>query len=556
MNRRLLTASAVLALVLAGCTKVGDTVASSANGGASGPSGPHPNRLVISTAADPRNLNPAFASAQPVLELSAYLYSYTVRYDDKANPVPDAVSEIPTVENGDVSKDGLTLKYKLRHDIKWHDGEPLTCKDMAFTWKVMMNPKNNVVTTDGWKSIKDVDCSDPYVAVVHMKSVYAPYLQQLWSVNGNGPILPEHLLAKLNDDKGSLNTAPYNSAPVGSGPYKFVAWERGSQVRLEAFPDYFLGKPKIAEVIYKIIPDGNTLATQVQTHEVDVAWNIPAASYERVRNVPGVATVTPVVYIYDHVDFNLKRPIFQDVRVRRALAYAIDRKALLEKVQHGLGELTDTFECKTLFPNSYDDDVMKYPYDPEKAKALLDEAGWKVGPGGVRVKNGQKLSFQISTQAESTTGRNNQEQIQTYWRAVGVDAQVKNYPTSLFFDNNAAVGIIQGAKYDVAMFAWGAAADVDAGAIYSAHYLAPKGQNALFWTNAKATAAMDDANLTVDQKRRIADYRTVQEEFAKDVPSIVLWFRKEVITHDERLKTFTATPVILTPFWNTWAYHY
>lgn len=551
--RRLLAGLTLVALCA--CTRVGQNVATSSNGAGSTESGPHPDRLVIATSADPQNLNPALASAEPVLPLSAFLFSYTVRYDDHSNPVPDAVSEIPTIENGDVSKDGLTIRYKLRRNIKWHDGEPLTCRDMAFTWKVMVNPKNNVVTTDGWKDIKDVDCSDPYVAVVHMKKLYAPFLQQLWSVNGNGPILPEHLLAKYNDDQGSLNKAPYNSAPIGSGPYKFVAWERSSQVRMEAFPDYFLGKPKIGEVVYKIIPDGNTLATQVQTHEVDLAWNLPPSSLPRLKTVTGEIIEAPVVYVYQHIDFNLKRPLFEDVRVRRALAYAIDKSALLDKVQHGLGELTDTIESKTLYPHSYDENVPKYPYDPAKAKALLEEAGWTPGPDGIRVKNGQRLAFQLSTQTESTVGKAIQEQVQTYWRTVGADAQVKNYPTPLFFDNSAN-GVLQGGKYDVAIFSWGGAADVDAGAIYSAHYFAPKGQNALFWQNARATQEMDDANLTVDQKRRIADYQVVQDEFAKDVPSIILWYRKDLIAYDARLKGFTATPVITVPFWDPWNYHW
>jgi peptide/nickel transport system substrate-binding protein len=553
MIRRLLAASALLALALAACTKVGDTVASSGNAGPGAPAGPHPDRLVMSSAADPRNLNPAFASASPVLELSAFIFSYTVRYDDKAHPVPDAVSEIPTVENGDVSKDGLTIRYKLRHGIKWHDGEELTCRDMRFTWQVMMNPKNTVITTDGWNKIKDVDCGDPYVAVVHMKQVYAPFLQQLWSLNGNGPIMPEHLLAKYNDDKGSMNTAPYNSAPVGSGPYKFVSWQRGQQVRLEAFPDYFLGKPKIREVVYKIIPDQNTLATQILTHELDMAWNLAASSYDRVKNSPGNTTLTPVIYTFDHIDFNERKPMFQDVRLRRALTYAIDRKSLLEKIRHGLGELSDTMLDPTLFPDAQDPNVMKYPYDTAKAAALLDEAGWKIGPGGIRVKDGQKLQFQISTQVESTAGQAIQQQVQTYWHNVGADAIVKNYPTPLFFDNTAN-GILQGGKYDVAFFAWVAAADVDQSAIYSSHYFAPKGQNALFWDNPTATKAMDDANATVDQKKRIEFYRTVQEEFAKDDPSIILWFRKDVEVHNDALKGFTPTPVITTPFWNTWQY--
>ena len=308
-------------------------------------------------------------------------------------------------------------------------------------------------------------------------------------------------------------------------------------------------------MVYKIIPDQNTLVTQVQTHEVDVAWNLPAESYARLKALPGIVVDSPVVYTYDHIDFNLKRPMFKDVRMRRALAYAIDRPSLLEKVRHGLGELTDTFECKTLYPQSYDANTVKYPYDPKQASALLDAMGWVPGRDGIRVKNGQRLAFQISTQTESNVGKDIEAQVQTYWRAVGADVEVKNYPTPLFFDNTAN-GILQGGKYDVAFFAWVGAADVDQGAIYSAHYLAPKGQNALFWQNARATAKMDDADETVDQKRRIADYRVVQEEFASDVPSIILWYRREVIARDARLKNFTATPVITTPFWNTWQYSF
>ncbi|HEY0395886.1 MAG TPA: peptide ABC transporter substrate-binding protein [Candidatus Elarobacter sp.] len=554
MNRRLIAGA--LALVLCACTKVGDTVASSSgNTGGNAPSGPHPDRLVMSSASDPKNLNPALASASPVLELSAFLFSYTVIYDDHAKPVPDAITELPTAENGGVSKDGRTLTYKLRHGMKWHDGPEVTCRDMRFTWQVMVNPKNNVNTTEGWREIQDVDCSDPYVAVVHLKHVYAPFLQQLWSLNGNGPILPEHILGKLNDDKGSLNTAPYNAAPVGSGPYRFVSWQRGNQVKLEANPDYYRGKPAIREVVYKIIPDQNTLATQVQTHELDFAWSLAASSYERVKNVPGDTVVTPVIYTYDHLDFNLRRPIFQDVRLRRALTYAIDRKAMLEKVRHGLGELSDTFLDPTLYPDAQNPDIVRYPYDVEKAKALLDEAGWKPGPDGIRVKNGQKLTFQISTQVESIAGQANEQLVQSYWRAVGVDAVVKNYPTPLFFDNTAN-GVLQGGKYDAAFFAWVGAADMDQSAIYSAHNFAPHGQNALFWANETATKAMDDANQTTDLKRRVDDYKIVQREFASDDVSVILWFRKDVEVYTSALKGFTPTPVITTPFWRTWEYHY
>ncbi len=430
MTGRRLIAGALVALAFCACTKVGD---SGPAGGTTSSGGGHPDRLVISNAADPKNLNPALASATPTLELSSLIFSYTVRYDEHAKPVPDAVTELPTSANGDVSADGLTIKYKLRHGIKWHDGiGELTCKDLRFTWQVMVNPKNNVNTTDGWSDIHDVDCADPYVAVVHLKHVYAPFLQQLWSVNGNGPIMPEHLLAKLNDSVGSLNTAAYNSAPVGSGPYKFVSWARGSEVRLAANPDYFAGRPKIGEILYKIIPDQNTLATQLQTHEVDLAWNLAAASYETVKQIAGLTVITPVVFTYDHIDFNLRRPLFADIRLRRALTYAIDRPTLLRKLRHGLGELSDSFLDKTLYPFAQTANVVHYSYDVAKAKSLLDAAGWHVGADGIRVKNGQRLSFQISTQIESNAGRAIEEQVQTFWHTVGAEAVVKKLSTGEF----------------------------------------------------------------------------------------------------------------------------
>jgi peptide/nickel transport system substrate-binding protein len=549
---RRLVASAFIALAFSACTKIATPAGTAATDGSASA---HADRLIISDASDPKNLNPALASADPTGPLSAFLFSYTVRYDDHAKPVPDAITELPTIANGDVSKDGRTLKYRLRHGIKWHDGVELTCRDLRFTWQVMMNPKNNVVTTDGYSDIRDVDCRDPYVAVVHLKKIYAPFLQQLWSVNGNGPILPEHLLGKLNDNAGSFNSAPYNAAPIGSGPYRFVSWERGSQVRLAAFDGYFLGKPKIAQVIFRIIPDQNTLATQLQTHEVDVGWNLAPTAYETVRGIDGMRTITPVIYTYDHIDFNLRRPPFADVRVRRALTYAVDRPTLLHKLRHNLGELSATFLGPTLYPFAQVSNIMRYPYDPAKAKQLLDQAGWHTGADGVRVKNGRRLAFQLSTQTESTFGHLIQAHLQTYWRAIGAAAEIKNYPTPVFFDNSSA-GILQGGKYDIATFAWVGAADIDNSAIYSAHNLAPHGQNALFWQNAVATNAMDDANATVDQQRRIADYAVVQREFAKDDPSIILWFRKDIIVTTDALRGFTATPVITIPFWNPEVYSF
>jgi peptide/nickel transport system substrate-binding protein len=506
--------------------------------------------------ADPKNLNPVLNSAEPTLGLAMFIYSWSIRYDARSRPVPDALREIPTVANGDVSKDGLTLKYKLRRNITWQDGQPLTCNDLKFTWQVVMNPHNNVVTTDGYKDIRSIDCSDPYVAVIHMKKLYAPYLEQLWAVNGNAPILPEHILAKYNDDKGSFNTAPYNSLPVGSGPFKVVAWDRGQDVQMVANPNFYLGKPKLNEVIYKIYPDENTMETALQTHEIDMLaqgsgmkWPQYAALAADPRN--GLTATRVDSFQFSHVDFNLEHAIVADRDVRVALAYATNRQEIIDKLLHGSAVPAETDQSPRL-SWAYTNDVTHYPYDPQKAREILDADGWKVGPDGIRVKDGQRLEFQLSTQTESNYGKAQQTILQREWRDVGVQADIKNYPTNQFFDNSTS-GILQGGHYDVASFSWIAAADPDDSPIYSADNLAPHGQNAMFWKNSVATAAMNDALKTIDQARRKRDYAIVQQQLTQDVPTIIINFVRVPYVYNTDLKGFDPSPVI-SAFWDPWNY--
>jgi peptide/nickel transport system substrate-binding protein len=539
------------AVALAGCSRV-----SGSGSAVAGHPWTQPGVFRWSEGTDPKSLNPVLDSASPTLDLSMFIFSWAIRYDSKARPVPDALREIPTIANGDVSKDGLRLTYKLRPNIKWQDGVPLTCDDLKFTWQVVMNPHNNVVTTDGYKSIGSIDCSNPLVAVIHMKKLYAPFLQQLWSVNGNAPILPAHILAKYNDDKGSFNTAPYNSLPIGSGPFKVVAWNRSQDVRMVANPDFYLGKPKLNEVIYRILPDENTEETQLQTHEIDmlaVGTGMKWPQYAALAADPanGLVAIRVDSFLFTHVDFNLRHPIVSDRNVRIALAYATNRADIISKLLHGSARAAETDQSPVL-SWAFTNDVTHYPYDPQKARATLDADGWKVGPDGVRVKNGQRLEFTLSTQTESNYGKALQTYLQREWRDVGVQADIKNYPSSQFFDNSSS-GILQGGHYDAAGFSWYAAADPDDSAIYSSENMAPHGQNAMFWDNPVATAAMNDALSTVDQARRKRDYIVVQQQLTKDVPTIIISFTRAPFVYNSDLKGFDPSPVI-SAFWDPWNY--
>jgi peptide/nickel transport system substrate-binding protein len=546
--RRFVCTCALIAL--AACSKVSTT--SAVTGASGGNPWTHHGRLVYAEAEDAKSLDPLLSTSAAALDLSMFIFSYAVRYDDRVRPVPDALREIPTIANGDVSRDGLTLEYKLRPNIYFHDGVRLTCADLKFTWRVVMNPANNDISQDGYRDIRAIDCRDPLVAVIHMKRIYAPFLQQLWGVNGNAPILPEHLLAKFNDAKGSFNTAPFQASPIGSGPFRFVRWDRGSQVELAAFDRYFLGRPKLQTVIFKYVPDQNTLATEAKTHEIDMALHVGSSVWPQLAGIAGTVVDAPAIYTFDHIDFNLHNPLFgSDVRLRQALVTGVDRRALLAKVAHGLGDLTDTAQSPKI-SRAWTDDTAHYPYDIGKAKSMLDADGWRSGPGGIRSRNGVRLAFNVQTQSESSTGKAYEELVQSEWHALGADVSVKNLPTAQFFDNTAA-GTLQGGHYDVAFFAWSGAADPDDSALYSGHNFPPRGQNALFWNDPVATRAMDDELETVDWDRRRRDFTIEQQRFALDVPSIVISYRREPEIYNSDLKGYVASPVI-SPFWNPWEY--
>lgn len=512
-----------------------------------------PGVLRIAMTQEPTNLNPPIAASW--FDISMFVFSWAIRYDSKAHPVPDALREVPTVANGDVSKDGLTLKYRLRRNIVWQDGVPLTCRDLVFTWRAVMNPHNNVSVTDGYREIRSIDCSDPYVAIVHMKRVYAPYLQQLWGVNGNAPILPEHLLAKYNDDKGSFNTAPYNELPIGSGPFRVVRWERGQEIRLAANQNFYLGRPKLNEVIFKIIPDVNTAAQQLQTHEVDLLadsgtrWRTDSLMLAQPRN--GLTTKTADTFNFSKIDFNLNQPVAGDRNVRIALAYGTDRAGIVTKLLHGFGVLAETDQHPRL-SWAYTKAVTHYPYDPSKARAILEADGWKIGSDGFRVKDGKRLEILISGLGGASTPSAGEVIVQRAWSDIGVKADIKNYPASQMLANSSS-GILNSGRYDASLIGYVDAADPDDSEFYSSHNLPPRGQNITHWLNPVATAAIDDALKTVDQSRRRRDYIIVQQQLTHDLPTIVLCYYRVPYIYNADLRGFDPSPVV-SPYWNPWMY--
>ncbi len=483
---------------------------------------------------DPKSLNPAVFPFEPTYSLAMFAFAWAVQYDEKARPFPDALRELPTRSNGDVSPDGLTLRYKLARGLTWQDGDPLTCADLRFTWQLIVNPHGSVYLTEGYSDIRNIDCSDPYVAVVHMKRVYAPFLPEFWSPYGWVPILPEHILKPYYDARGSLNVAPYNALPVGSGPFRIARWRRGDEIRLSAFSGYLRGRPRLKEVDFKILPVPSQLVS-LQSHAVDMIAG-SAMDWPRFRTLAadprnGLRTRLVDEFAWAHIDFNMQREFVADRRVRVALAYALDRRSIIEKVFHGVVVASET-DQDPRFSWAATNDIAHYPYDPKRARAILDAAGWRVGPDGIRVKNGRRLEFSFSACTEHTGEVEAQAVVQQQWRSIGVQTDVKNYSHNLFLDASPA-GILTGGRYDVAIISTESGPDPDRFGDY----------DDLRWTNAAVSKALDAALHTVDQRKRKRYYVFVQQQIAREVPTIVIGFIRTPLLYNSDLKDLRWSPV-------------
>jgi peptide/nickel transport system substrate-binding protein len=460
-------ALAGLAALLAGMPAAGGAVAASDAARKNAYTIPH--TLRIGDIQDFDNLNPHLSTALILGNLNQLTMAYLVRYDKHNLPTPELATIVPTEQNGGISKDGLAITWHLRRGVKWSDGEPFDGDDVVFSANAVNNQANNEVGRDGWDLITKMDQPDKYTVVFHLKKKYSGYLPSFFGSAGANPcIIPKHILGNLPN----INTAPYNSKPVGIGPFRYAEWVRGDHVTLEANPYYWRGQPKIQKVIYKIIPDRNTLLTQLQTGEIDMWTFVPTAFIARATALPNVSHYRGASYLYAHLDFNTSRPALHDLAVRQALRLATDRRALVEKVNHGIGIIQES----PITPASAF--ATRVPYvemNVAKANAILDAAGWKRGPDGIRAKNGVRLDLEFGAIAGSPDTDTRIELIRADWSRIGVAVTAKHYNSATFFQVTG--GILYGGKWDVTLFQWQMTPDADLNPENSCGLIPPHGQN-------------------------------------------------------------------------------
>jgi peptide/nickel transport system substrate-binding protein len=376
-------------------------------------------------------LNPMYAQALSSIYTLPLWNCRPWDFDEQNNPIPRLVTELPTTQNGGISADGKVITLKLRDDITWSDGTPITTQDFVFTYQMITDPKNGVSAITPYDLVEGVTAPDERTVVVTFKDAYPAWISALWRY-----LLPAHILQPVYQQEGSLQNAAWNRAPnVGCGPFVFQSWEVGQSARFAANPNYWLGRPKLDEIQARFFADENAKAEALQNGQADLTVFLLNAPLYMSDLQKANVTILPVDSGYHEgmfffMDPTNGHPALQDPRVRQAIAYAIDREKMAKELTGGISQPVASYWDNTPY---IDPSIQPWPYDPEKAKKLLEEAGWVDTNGnGSRDKDGDELVFTYGT-TTSQVRQSVQQSVQAMLAEVGIKLDLFNYDSGVFF---------------------------------------------------------------------------------------------------------------------------
>jgi peptide/nickel transport system substrate-binding protein len=465
--------------------------------------------LVQASIGDISGLIPNLTSDSASHEIGGHIYSNLVRTDKELRP------EGEVAERWDISKDEMTITFYLRKGVKWHDGEAVTAEDVDFTYRYMIDPKTPTAYAEPFRQVRHAEVVDPYTYRVTYEKPYAPALLSwgLWR-------LPRHILEPAWKAGVDLRTTRQNRFPVGSGPYRFGEWKTGEKVVLEANSEYFEGRPYLKRVVYRIIPDQSTIFLELKARNIDLASLTPI-QYRRQTEYPAfLKSFHRYRYLsnsYAYLGFNLRDARFQDRRVRQAIAHAINKQEIIEGVLLGLGRpAVGPYKPGTWW---YKEDVKTFPFDPERAKALLAEAGWRRATAdGILERDGKPFSFTIRTNQGNMVRQQTAEIIQRRLRAVGIDVKIHIVEWAAFLNT-----FIRKKDFEAIILGWGLGLDPDQYEIWHSSQTGSEELNHISYKNPKVDELLEAGRRTFNQEKRTAIYGELQDVLADDQPVIFLY---------------------------------
>ncbi len=471
--------------------------------------------FVSASIAEPTQLNPMFASDSASAEVSHLIFNGLVKYDKNLKLTGD-LAESWSIENG-----GLKIVFKLRKNVRWQDGSPFTARDVDFTFQKIKDPKLPSPYGGLFEKVKSVTVVDDLTLEVLYDEPFSPGLGS-WAMG----ILPRHLLEKEN-----LADTNFSRHPVGTGPYKMKTWKSGEILILEAFDDYFEGRPNIDRVVYKIIPDSATSFLELQTENLDGA-GLTALQYARQMNTrffkekyqryewPGST--------YTYLGYNLEHPFFSDKRVRKAIGLALPKDEIIKTALLGRGLVA----TGPYLPDSwaYNPDVKPTAYDAEQSKKLLSEAGWvDSDKDGILDKDGKKFSVSLLTNQGNDVRKLVCEIVQSRLKEIGIEVNIQMVESSVFLKE-----FIHKKRFEMVILAWSTGLDPDLYDVFHSSRTAPGQFNFVSYKNAEVDRLLDEGRRVFGEEKRALIYKKIHQIIAEDEPYTFLYVPESLMALHRR----------------------
>jgi len=483
----------------------------------------NPNTFVESSIGDARRLNPVIANDAASGTINDQIFNGLVKYDKDIKLIGDLAIR------WEVSNNGKTITFFLRKGVKWHDGEEFTAEDCLFTYQKLIDPNVATPYSSSYMDVLKAEVIDKYIFRVTYKEPFSPALES-WSMG----ILPKHLLAGKD-----INTDSFNRKPVGTGPYRFREWTAGQKIVLDANNDYFEGRPNIDQFIYRIIPDSSTMFQELLSGGVDMMGLNPLqylrkSETRRIRE--NYVKFRYPANAYTYLGYNLRNPLFEEIRVRQALSYAINRQGIIDGIVLGLGRpCTGPYSYVSW---AYNPNARNYPYDPERARRMLEEAGWKdQNRDGVLEKNGRPFRFTIMTNQGNNERIRAAEIIQQNLKAVGIDANIRVMEWQAFLEQ------VDKRSFDAIILGWSMSRDPDLYDIWHSSKTKKGEYNFIGYKNAEVDRLLVEGRRTFDIEKRKKIYYRVHAILADEQPYAFLYVPDATPIVHKRFKGIDVAPL-------------
>jgi peptide/nickel transport system substrate-binding protein len=469
---------------------------------------PDPNTLVMIIESSPTNLDPRVGQDAQSQRIYSLIFDDLLSRGDNLDVAPGLA------ERWEVT-DPLTYTFHLHSGVKFHDGRPLTARDVKWTFDSLLTGKIRSTKTAAYRFVDHIDALDAFTVIFHMKE---PDAALLWNISD-----------------GAIGIVPYGSGnemtmhPIGSGPFRFVSAETDKEVIVERNDNYWGEKPKLARVRFAIVPDATTRALELRKGSGDAAINaLTPDTVLTLERDPAIAVERAPGTVLGYLGFNLRDPILKDVRVRQAIAYALDRRPMIEYLWRGNAQ-----PARSILPAqswAYNGDVPPYNHNPAKAEALLDAAGYPE-------VNGVRFHITMKTSTDENT-RLMVAVMQQQLREVGIALDIRSFEFATFF-SDVTHGAFQ--LYGLRWIGGNEDPDIFTLCFHSSRF-PPNGANRGYYSNPRVDALIDQGRREVDPAKRKPIYAELQRILAEELPYIDLWYLDNVLVHNKRVVNLKLNP--------------